>query len=33
MEDGTYRQEIVGNYLMPNIEITSDIILIPEKEE
>ena len=31
--DGTYRQEIVGNYLMPNIEITSDIILIPEKEE
>ena len=29
-EDGTYRQEIVGNYLMPAVEITSDIILISE---
>lgn len=31
-EDGTYRQEIVGNYLMPGVEITADLILIPEKE-
>lgn len=28
-EDGTYRQEIVGNYLIPAIDITADIILIP----
>ncbi len=32
-EDGTYRQEIVGNYLMPGVDITADIILIPEREE
>lgn len=30
-EDGTYRQEIVGNYLMPTVEITADIILISEE--
>lgn len=29
-EDGTYRQEIIGNYLMPAVEVTADIILIPE---
>lgn len=29
-EDGTYRQEIVGNYLIPAVEITADIILISE---
>lgn len=29
-EDGTYRQEIVGNYLMPAVEVTADIILITE---
>ena len=29
-EDGSYRQEIVGNYLMPSVEITADIILISE---
>ena len=32
-EDGTFRQEIVGNYLMPAVEVTADIILIPQKEE
>lgn len=32
-EDGGYRQEIVGNYLLPGVELTADIILIPEKEE
>ncbi len=31
-EDGTYRQEIVGNYLMPAVELTADIILISEVE-
>ena len=31
-EDGTYRQEIVGNYLMPSVEMTADIILISEVE-
>jgi branched-chain amino acid transport system substrate-binding protein len=31
-EDGTYRQEIVGNYLMPTVAITADIILISEVE-
>lgn len=30
-EDGTFRQEIVGNYLIPSVEITAEIILIPEK--
>jgi len=30
-EDGTFRQEIVGNYLIPSVEVTADIILIPEK--
>lgn len=30
-EDGTYRQEIIGNYLIPSVEITSEIILIPEQ--
>lgn len=30
-DDGTYRQEIVGNYLMPDVAITADIILIPDK--
>lgn len=29
-EEGTYRQEIVGNYLMPEVALTADIILIPE---
>ena len=29
-EDGTFRQEIVGNYLIPSVEVTADIILIPE---
>lgn len=28
-EDGAYRQEIVGNYLIPDIEVTADIIPIP----
>lgn len=28
-EDGNYRQEIVGNYLIPSIDVTADIILIP----
>ena len=28
-EDGTFRQEIVGNYLIPAMEITADIILLP----
>lgn len=28
-EDGTYRQEIVDNYLMPSVDVTADIILIP----
>lgn len=32
-EDGVYRQEIVGNYLMPGVDVTADIILIPQKEE
>ena len=27
-EDGTYRQEIVGNYLMPSVKVTADITLI-----
>ena len=27
--DGTYRQEIVGNYLIPEIPVTADIIPIP----
>ena len=31
-EDGTYRQEIVGNYLIPSVDITADIILIPQPE-
>lgn len=31
-EDGSYRQEIVGNYLIPSVEITADIILISEVE-
>ena len=31
--DGTFRQEIVGNYLMPAVEVTAEIILIPQKEE
>jgi branched-chain amino acid transport system substrate-binding protein len=31
-EDGTFRQEIVGNYLMPGVKITADIILISEVE-
>ena len=31
-EDGSYRQEIVGNYLIPAVEITADIILISEVE-
>lgn len=30
-DDGTFRQEIVGNYLIPSVEVTADIILIPEK--
>ena len=30
--DGTYRQEIVGNYLIPPVEVTADIILISEVE-
>lgn len=30
-EDGIYTQEIVGNYLIPSVEITADIILIPEE--
>ncbi len=29
-EDGSYRQEIVGNYLLPSVEVTADIILIPD---
>ncbi len=29
-EDGVYRQEIVGNYLIPSVAVTADIILIPE---
>lgn len=29
-EDGSFRQEIVGNYLMPQVEITAEIILISE---
>ncbi len=32
-EDGSYRQEIVGNYLIPSVEITADIILISEVGE
>ena len=28
--DGSFRQEIVGNYLMPQVEITAEIILIAE---
>ena len=32
-EDGSFRQEIVGNYLMPQVEITADIILIPEVDQ
>lgn len=31
-EDGTYRQEIVGNYLLPSVKLTADIILISEVE-
>lgn len=31
-EDGAFRQEIVGNYLIPSVEITADIILIPPYE-
>ncbi len=31
--DGSYRQEIVGNYLIPTMDITADIILISEEEE
>lgn len=30
--DGTYRQEIVGNYLIPQVAITAEIILIPGSE-
>lgn len=30
-ENGTYRQEIVGNYLIPGVEVTADIRLIPER--
>ena len=30
-EDGFFHQEIVGNYLIPSVEVTADIILIPEK--
>lgn len=30
-EDGTYSQEIIGNYLIPSVDITANIILIPEK--
>ena len=30
--DGIYRQEIIGNYLIPSVEITADIILISEVE-
>ena len=29
-EDGSFRQEIVGNYLIPSVEITADIKLIPD---
>lgn len=32
-EDGSFRQEIVGNYLMPQVKITADIILISEVEK
>jgi CheY-like chemotaxis protein len=32
-EDGTYRQEIVGNYLMPDVDITADVILIPKNSQ
>lgn len=32
-EDGTFRQEIVDNYLMPAVEVTAEIILIPGKGE
>lgn len=32
-EDGSFRQEIVGNYLMPQVEITADIILISKEEQ
>jgi len=28
--DGSFRQEIVGNYLIPEVEDTADIILLPE---
>lgn len=28
-EDGTYRQEIIGNYLIPEVDITAEIILPP----
>ena len=31
-EDGSYRQEIVGNYLLPSVKLTADIILISEVE-
>ena len=31
-EDGSYRQEIVGNYLMPQVDITAEIILISEED-
>lgn len=30
--DGSYRQEIVGNYLIPAVDITAEIILIPGSE-
>jgi len=30
-EDGSFRQEIVGNYLMPQVDITADIMLISEE--
>ncbi len=32
-EDGSYRQEIVGNYLLPAVEVTADIILISEVDK
>ena len=32
-EDGTYRQEIVGNCLMPAVARTAELVLIPERPE
>lgn len=32
-EDGSFRQEIVGNYLIPAVEVTAELILIPEVEQ